>query len=342
MLNKAKALAIALILALSAPLAVLAEIEDPVLNLHFQNNNVFIPHAVAIKKGWFEEAGFTQIERKTFTAGALAGEALLAGEIAAWMPGNVPIISMRHNAVPVVVVGNICSVYEKVVVRPDANINNPEDLYNVRIGLLEGSTASAVLTNLSEHYGLDQSKLNVVNLPPPEQITSLAANEVQAVIVWEPVASQAKDAVDGKFVFDSNISRFENDAGTPFAASHTLVPIVFTEEFLRDHPNTAKAIVSVLVRAIEYTMDPANKDEVIQIFAEMTERTPESIAKDWPEYYYNPSLDQKYVDDMQSYTGFLEKVGRISGAQDPLDYTYTGILEEIDPKYAKIKGHWQP
>ena len=44
-----------------------------------------------------------------------------------------------------------------------------------------GSTASAVLDNLASHYGLDTGKLNVVNLPPPEQITSIAANEVQAV-----------------------------------------------------------------------------------------------------------------------------------------------------------------
>ena len=327
---------------LALPLAVSAQLEDPVLKLHFQNNNVFIPHAVAIEKGWFEEAGFTTVERLSFTAGALAGEALLAGEIAAWMPGNVPIISMRHNALPVVVVGNICSVYEKVVVRPDAGIKNPEDLYNVRIGLLQGSTASAVLANLATHYDLDPAKLNVVNLPPPEQITSLAANEVQAIIVWEPVASKAKEAVDGHFVFDSNISRFEKDAGTPFDASHTLVPIVFSEDFLREKPNTAKAIVTVLVRAIEYTMDPANKEEVISIFAKMSERTEESVAAGWDEYFFNPSLDQKYVDDMASYTAFLQDVGRISGAQDPLDYTYTGILEEINPAYVKIKGHWTP
>ncbi len=333
---------LALVIALAAPWQARAALEDPVLNLHFQNNNVFIPHAVAVNKGWFEQAGFTKVERKSFTAGALAGEALLAGEIAAWMPGNVPIISMRHNALPVVVVGNICSVYEKVVVRPDANIRNPEDLYNARIGLLQGSTASAVLANLAGHYGLDTKRLNVVNLPPPEQITSLAANEVQAVIVWEPVASKAREAVNGRFVFDNNTSRFDRDAGTPFAASHTLVPIVFSEDFLREKPNTAKAIVEVLVRAIDYTMDPANKDEVIRIFAAMTERTVESVAGDWSEYYFNPALDQKYVDDMASYTAFMQDVGRISGAQNPLDYTYTGILESINPAYVKVKGNWRP
>lgn len=316
------------------------DVEQPVLNLHFQNNNVFVPHSVAIEKGWFKDAGFTEVERKSFTAGALAGEALLAGEISAWMPGNVPVISMRHNALPVVVVGSIVSVYEKLVARSDAGIKNPEDLYGARIGLLEGSTASAVLDNIASHYGLDESRLKTVNLPPPEQVTSLVSDEVQAIIVWEPFATQAKDAVDGEFIFADNISYFEKDKGTPFAASRTMVPIVFSEQFLADNPNTAKAIVEVLIKATEWIRDPANKEEAIKIHAKLTERTEESVAGDWDGFFWNPALDEKYLDDMRNYTAFMEKAGRISNPLDPLKYTYTGILEEIDPKYAKIKGEW--
>lgn len=323
-----------------ASVATAQELEQPVLNLHFQNNNAFVPHSVAMEKGWFQEAGFTDVQPKSFTAGALAGEALLAGEISAWMPGNVPVISMRHNALPVVVVGNIVSVYEKFVVRPDAGVKNPEDLYNIRIGLLEGSTASAVLSNIANRYGLDMSRIQTVNLPPPEQVTSLVANEVQAIIVWEPIASQAKEAANGEYLFADNISYFEQDKGTPFAASRTLVPIVFSEQFLANNPNTAKAIVEVMVRATEWILDPANKEEAIKLHAKVTERTEESVAADWDGHYFNPALDEKYLDDMRNYTAFMESAGRISNAIDPLEYTYTGILEEIDPEHAKIEGKW--
>lgn len=330
------------LLMLAASQAPAQQVEDPVLNLHFQNNNVFIPHAVAREKGWFADAGFTDVEFKSFTAGALAGEALLAGEISAWMPGNVPIISMRHNALSVVVVGNIVSVYEKLVVRPDAGVKTPEDLYRIRIGLLEGSTASAMLDNIATHYELDASKLQIVNLPPPEEVTALTSNEVQAIVVWEPFASQGRDAVDGKFLYENNISHFEQDDGAHFAASHTRVPIVFSEQYLREKPETAKAIVKVLVKATEWVLDPANKEEAIKIFAKATERSEESIANDWSEYFFSPALDQSYLDDMRNYTAFMEKAGRISNAIDPLDYTYTGILQEIDPKYVQIDGHWKP
>src|SRR5690606_17244213 len=72
------------------------------------------------------------------------------------------------------------------VARADANIEQPEDLYNIRIGLLEGSTASAVLENIAAQYNLDVTQMQVVNLPPPEQLTSLTNNDIQAMIVWHP------------------------------------------------------------------------------------------------------------------------------------------------------------
>ena len=101
------------------------------------------------REGLAGEAGFEEIETATFTSGAAAGEALLAGEIDLWTPGTVPPISMRHNGVPVVIVGtNTLAYIEKFVARTDAGLEKPEDLLNIKIGLTEGSTASATVENL--------------------------------------------------------------------------------------------------------------------------------------------------------------------------------------------------
>lgn len=182
-----------LLLLVSLPLLAVAqdddggELEITQLRFGFGVDPVFAPHIVAIEKGWFEEAGFESVEGVTFTAGALAGEALAAGEIELWTPGNVPPISMRHNGLPIVIVGtNTLAYIEKFVARTDAVLEEPEDLYNIRIGLLEGSTASAVLENIANEYELDILRMQVVNLPPPEQLTSIINNDIQAFIVWNP------------------------------------------------------------------------------------------------------------------------------------------------------------
>ena len=61
---------------------------------------------MGIQKGWFKEAGFTEVTTKTFTAGVLAGEALVAGQIQLWTPGQLPPISMFHNGIPVVLLAD--------------------------------------------------------------------------------------------------------------------------------------------------------------------------------------------------------------------------------------------
>ena len=44
------------------------------LAMPFGLDPVFAPHIVAMEKGWFREAGFTDVSTKTFAGGAIAGE----------------------------------------------------------------------------------------------------------------------------------------------------------------------------------------------------------------------------------------------------------------------------
>ncbi len=106
-----------------------AKPETSKLALGFGLDPVFAPHMVAMSKGWFRDAGFTEVTTKTFSGGAIAGEALVADEIQLWTPGNLPPISMAHNGVPIVVLGTnaIAAAGDKLVVRKDANIKKPEE-----------------------------------------------------------------------------------------------------------------------------------------------------------------------------------------------------------------------
>jgi ABC-type nitrate/sulfonate/bicarbonate transport system substrate-binding protein len=321
------------------------EPEIDVLRLGFGLDPVFAPHIVAIEKGWFEEAGFQSVETESFTAGALAGEALAAGEIQLWTPGNVPPISMRHNGMPIVVVGtNTLAYLEHFIARADAQIEQPEDLYNIRIGLLEGSTASAVLNNIAEEYGLDVTQMQVVNLPPPEQFTALTNNEIQAMIVWPPwiYIAQNDPNVEVEILHDGMVSHFPWDEGTESQVSFTRSLWVMAEDFIRENPNAARNIMLVLLRAQDYVSDPANREEVLTMVAEFLEQPREQVEAPWDRYPFESTFDQDYVRDQQEYTNFLFDAGVIGEQIDPLEYTYTGYAEEYDPSLVTVPGNWQP
>jgi ABC-type nitrate/sulfonate/bicarbonate transport system substrate-binding protein len=317
--------------------------EIKILAMGFGVDPVFAPHIIAIEKGWFREAGFDRVETKTFTAGALAGEALAAGQIQLWTPGNLPPISMRHNGLPIVILGtNTLAYIDRLVVRTDANVQRPADLYNVRIGLLEGSVASAVLDRIAEYYRLDVRRFQVVNLPPPEQLTSLINNNIQAFIVWNPWPYLAQQRANVKILHTGTISNFADDAGRKVQTSHTRSIFVTSEDFIRRSPNAARAMMRVLLRAQVYVSDPKNRDEVVTTISRFMQQPVEQNRALWGDYSFDPRFDKKYWEDMRVYTDFLAKTGRIRNPVDPLEYTYTGYVEEFNPALVTLKGKWKP
>jgi taurine transport system substrate-binding protein len=326
--------------AVAAPVSGL---EVRTLTMGFGIDPVFAPHIIAMEKGWFREAGFERVETRTFTAGALAGEALAAGQIQLWTPGNLPPISMRHNGLPIVVLGtNALAYIDRLVVRTDANVQRPSDLYNIRIGLLEGSVASAVLDRIAEYYRLDVRRLQVVNLPPPEQLTSLINNNIQAFLVWNPWPYLAQQRASVKILHTGTVSQFADDAGRRVQVSHTRSLFVASEEFVRRAPNAARAMMRVLLRAQAYVADPRNRDEVITTLSRFLQQPVEQNRALWGDYVFDPRFDKKYWEDMKVYTDFLAKTGRIRNPVDPLEYTYTGYVEEFNPALVTLKGRWRP
>jgi ABC-type nitrate/sulfonate/bicarbonate transport system substrate-binding protein len=314
------------------------------LALGFGVDLPFAPHIVAIQKGWIKEAGFGTVSTKTFTAGALAGEALVAGQIQLWTPGNLPPVSMFHNGIPIVMLGTNCVNWglDKLIVRKDANVNTPQDLYRIKIGLLQGSTASADLHHLAKHYGLDEKRLQVVNLPPPEQLTSLVAGNIQAMLVWEPWGYQALKSTDAKVLHTGLISHFDANKGQRVKISDNRSVFVASQEFVRKNPKAVRAILQVLLRAQRYVADPKNRDEVLRMYSEFQKQDLEMNRAIWDNYVFDPAFDEAYVEDMERTTAFLEGAGRIKSRTNILDYTYTDPIAEIDPSLVKVKGRWRP
>jgi ABC-type nitrate/sulfonate/bicarbonate transport system substrate-binding protein len=328
----------------SGSAAAQGEPEIKELALGFGVDVAFAPHVVAIEKGWFDDAGFESVSTKTFTAGALAGEALVAGEIHLWTPGNLPPISMVHNAIPVVVIGNnaIANGLEKLVVRNDAGVETPEDLCNIKIGLLQGSTSSAFLGALAAHYGLDPACLQVVNLPPPEQLASLVSGDTQALLSWEPWPYRALEGADAKVVHTGLISHFPQNEGEEVKVSHNRSLYVVSQEFARANPNAVQALVEVLTRAQKYVAVPANREEVVKLFSDFQNQDPEVNAKLWDNFVFDPTIGEAYVADMAATADFLEQSGRIRDRMDVLAYTYTEPLKAADPALVQAEGQWQP
>ena len=52
-----------------------------------------------------------------------------------------------------------------------------------------------------KHAGVDPTKVNVLNLQPPEIAAAFARGDIDAAYVWDPVLTKAKE--NGKVLIDS-------------------------------------------------------------------------------------------------------------------------------------------
>jgi ABC-type nitrate/sulfonate/bicarbonate transport system substrate-binding protein len=320
-----------------------AKPETSKLALGFGLDPVFAPHMVAMTKGWFKDAGFTEVTTKTFAGGALAGEALVAGEIQLWTPGNLPPISMAHNGVPIVVLGTnaIAWAVDKLVVRKDAGVKTPEDLYKIKIGLLQGSTASADLYYLAKHYNLDEKKLQVVNMPPPEQLAALNSNNIQALLCWEPWGYNGLKSGTTELIHSGTVSGFAANKGAQVKISYSRSLFVASQEFVTRNPVATRKMVEVLLRGQKYVADPKNREEVITLFSEQTKQDKALAQAIWNDYAFDPVFDDEYVKDMDLTAAYLVATGRIKAAKNVLDYTYTAPLAAIEPGLVKVAGRFK-
>ncbi|WP_158264372.1 ABC transporter substrate-binding protein [Nitratireductor sp. StC3] len=344
MMKRLKGAALAALVATFAANAAAADVETDTLSISIGVDLPFLVHVVAKEKGWLAEAGFTNVEFKKFQSGNLAGEALLAGEIQLWTPGNLPPIAMAHNGVPVVILGSnaVSHGLEKIVVRKDANVEKPEDLYNVKLGLLVSSTSGALLGNVAEHYGLDFNKIQAVNLAPPEAMASLANNEIQGIVFWEPWPYRALTELDTEVVHTGTVSGFAQNDGEKVQVSNNRTVWVASQDWVRDNPNAAKALVEVLVRTQKYVSDPANRDEVLTIFSDFQEQPLEMNQALLSNYTFDASIDETYVEDMAAITDFLEATNRIKDRRDALSFTYSEPLAAADSALVSVEGQWKP
>ncbi|HEX2885200.1 ABC transporter substrate-binding protein [Vineibacter terrae] len=303
----------------------------------------FAPHILAIRKGWFAEAGFTDVKTQSFASGNLAGEALMAGQIQIWTPGNLPPIAMAANGVPVVVLGTNCVNWnlEKLVVRNDANVSKPEDLYGIKIALIQGSTSSAFIATLAKHYALDERRLQIVNLPPPEQLAAFTAKDVQALLCWEPWPYRALAAVPSQVVHSGLISGFAANKGATVKVSNNRSIWVTSQDFARRNPKATRAVLAVLLRAQKYVANKKNQDEVIQVFSEHLKQDPSMNKAIWDNFVFDPSFDEAYLDDMSRTADYLLAAGRIRSKVDPLSFSHTSLMKELDPAAVKIAGGWK-
>jgi len=182
--------------------------------------------------------------------GSTAGAAALIGKI----NGN-PIKSIYVYSQP---------EWTALVTRKDTSINKIEDLKGKRVAVTRGTDPHIFLVRALQSVKLTEKDITPVLLQHPDGKTALIRGDVDAWAGLDPMMAQA-EIEDGARLFYRN------------KAANTWGILNVREEFLKDHPDLVKRVLTVYEQARKFSL--ANYAEEKRIFIAVTKLSPAVVDK---------------------------------------------------------------
>src|SRR3989442_4430616 len=145
--------------------------------------------SVADQMGYFKAEGL-----KINPRWSIAGTGLPA----MWGAGNIPLgTATATMVVPIAASGQ--AIYniapqsdiagaQQIILgkRGQEIVRSPKDLEKIKIGMPKGASVTMALQAMAKDTGVDFSKLQFVNLAPPDCVTALATRDIDAMTRWAP------------------------------------------------------------------------------------------------------------------------------------------------------------
>ena len=136
-------------------------------------------------------------------SGASVIAALASNAIDIGYAGSSPLAAGVTRGAPIeaFLVAGLIGKAEGLVVRNGSGVNDIKDLVGKKVATPFVSTAHYSLLFALKQAGVDATKVNVLNLQPPEIAAAFARGDIDGAYVWDPVLTKAKE--NGKVLIDS-------------------------------------------------------------------------------------------------------------------------------------------
>lgn len=276
------------------------------LNIGYQPSTHQIAHMTAMEKGWWAEDlapfGIETIKEYEFPTGAPEMQAMLAGDLDIAYVGAAPVISALSSGLDAKIVAGVQTQGSNLVVRPEINYTNPQDLKGLKIATFPAGTIQDTLLRswLEENNINPEVDLDILAMGPGDAITAISAGKVDAVFLPHPAPTIIESEGNGVSVMASG----------EMSPDHACCVLVVSGELIRENPDMVEQIVSTHIKATEYNKD--NIDEASEIFASKTGWEVEKVDRsltDWDGIWI--SDPNQIVDSTVDYTTIQYGLGYI-------------------------------
>jgi NitT/TauT family transport system substrate-binding protein len=301
-------------------------VRDPQMSAQF---------AVADQMGYFKERGI-KVNPRWYIAGTDLPSMWGAGNIhlgTATATMVVPIAAAGQPIYSIAPQSDIAGTQQIVLgKRAQELVRTPKDFEKLKVGMPKGASVTLAIQGMAKDTGVDFSKIQFVNLSPPDSITALAKGDIDAMAGWAPWVFNAVKNAGGKVYFTGNRSHIPGKEGqVDWLLVHA--GVVASGKMLKENPNTLKAILRALAKAT--TTINTDREGAVKIVAREM-KMDEALARDIMALnIYSMEMTDKIYKGMEVFVDFLHSLNRIPQKIAPDSVFYTKLLKEVDPKLVK-------
>lgn len=299
--------------------------------------------SVALAKGFLRAEGLPNAQIKSFPSGAVMTESVAAKELQLGLAAITAPVILRNNGVGIVLLAQVADngSNNALLVRTDANVRKPEDLYRLKLGLQVGSSATKLLNDIAKEHRLDPARLQTVNLTPPDAVAAYRGGQVDGLVVWEPWVGRAEAARPTAILHTYHESLFP-EARRKVSITQSAMVLFCREEFARTRTDTLNALLRAMVRADEYIADRAHADEVLAVASRDIKQEPQANRRGFERAIFKLVIDEGLVRVVKENTEFLKETGKIRTVVEPLSWIYSEPLKRARAASVKVDGTWKP
>lgn len=266
---------------------------------------------VAQQLGYYEEAGL-EVTVAEFADGTALMEAFAAGELDVALVGIGPAATWFTKGVDLQVVAGANGGGHVLMTRKDTGIETVADLKDKLVAEPNVATVTDALlrAKLLGDAGLnpDMDVILIPGMKPADMSASLmATKEVDAMITWEPYASQAMaDYGDEiQIVYDAAPQMKEESGSDAFYPGNV---VIASGDFIAENTEALDTFLEIHGKTITYLNEDAGANELLSGILQME---PEVIENARTRIDFHEEIDQKTAEEVLQWSvdlGYLEEL----------------------------------
>jgi ABC-type nitrate/sulfonate/bicarbonate transport system substrate-binding protein len=218
------------------------------------------------------------------------------------------------------------------VLGPNTKISSPKDLEGKKVGMAAGSGVGVAIANMAKDHGVDYKKIQFVNLQPPDQAPALTKGDIDAMACWEPWVL-AGTRLGGKIYFTGSVSYI---GGAPAKVNWLYLDsgLNATGDFVKQAPNTVKAVMRALIRTTDYIN--ADVDKAADKLSQVLQVPAADLKVIMKENNYSPIVDQHSIDGLTALFKWGADLKYVSKVMDPKEVMNLSLLKEVKPSAVQV------